>query len=339
MQAKYIKSFDKKDIYCYLWDNVKEPIGVVQIMHGMQEHAARYDDFAQFLNKNGYIVFADDHRAHGQTAESIDKLGKYDGGNLFYDTLRDELYFSSMLKKEYPNLPLYVFGHSYGSFILQNYIQTCSKYDKAILCGSACMKGKLSVKLGRAIAKTTMKHKGGDKVAALVERIMLKSYNSQVKTGSWINSDPAECEKYYNDPYCGVPFSSRFYYDFFTGLKNLYDKHKLREIDHKKPIMLISGKNDPVGDMGKSVVKLFKLYHEEDVNVTMKLYDNARHEILNEPAIKEIVYNDILNFFKTPCSHDNCTCKKCARLKQQQVARKPKAKKAVTTATPKTTKK
>lgn len=298
MKGKYIKSFDKKDIYCYIWDKVENPIGIVQIFHGMQEHAGRYDHFAKFLNKNGYIVFADDHRAHGKTAESIERLGKYDGSNLFYDTLRDEMYFADMLVKQY-NLPLYIFGHSYGSFLAQNYIQDSSVYSKAILCGSACMKNNPEIKLGRTIAKMIMK-KGQDNVARLIEKMMIGKYNKKVKTGSWINSDAKEVEKYEQDPYCGVPSSAKFYYDFFTGLKYSYDKHKLQEINHNKPILLISGKCDPVGDMGKSVVKLFKLYHEDDLDVTMKLYDNARHEILNEPNIQQTVYNDILDFIKAP---------------------------------------
>lgn len=328
MKGKYIKSFDKKDIYCYLWDNVENPIGIVQILHGMQEHAGRYDHFAKFLNKNGYIVFADDHRAHGKTADSIETLGRYGSGNLFYDTLRDALFFTDMLLKEYEGLPLYIFGHSYGSFLVQNYIQTCSGYEKAILCGSACMKNNLATKFGRMIAKWTMEHKGEDKVATMVENIMLSTYNKMVKTGSWLNTDAAEVEKYKNDPYCGTPFSAKFYYDFFTGLKYSYDKHKLQEIDHHKPILLISGKCDPVGDMGKSVVKLFKLYHEDDLDVTMKLYDNARHEILNEPKLQQTVYNDILEFLKKPNIGDSCTLKsKNIRIKKAKAPKQSKPKK------------
>ncbi len=304
MKGKFIKSFDKSDIYCYTWENVEKPIGIVQIFHGMQEHAARYDHFAKFLNKHGYIVFADDHRAHGKTAGSIEALGKYEGGNLFYDTLKDEMFFSNMLIEKY-DLPLYIFGHSYGSFIAQNYIQNCDLYSKAIICGSACMKRRSDARLGRLVAKLTMSLKGGEKVATMVESTMIRSYNKMVKTGSWLNTDPKEVEKYEKDPYCGSGFSAKFYYDFFTGLKNSYNKQKLQEINHHKPILLISGKDDPVGSMGKSVVKLFKLYHEDDLDVTMKLYEGARHEILNEP-IKETVYKDILDFLHKPVDKDHC---------------------------------
>lgn len=341
MKGKYIKSFDKKDIYCYTWDKVENPIGIVQIIHGMQEHAGRYEDFAKFLNKHGYIVFADDHRAHGRTAESIERLGKYDGGNLFYDTLRDEMFFSNMLMKKY-NLPLYVFGHSYGSFLTQNYIQNCSSYQKAILCGSACMKNSPDVKFGRLVAKMTMRHKGQDKIARFIEKMMIGKYNKMVGSGSWVNSDPAEVAKYEADPYCGVPSSAKFYYDFFTGLKYSYDKHKLQEINHNKPILLIAGKCDPVGNMGKSVVKLFKLYHEDDLNVSMKLYDNVRHEILNEPSVKETVYNDVLEFLQAPMNKQDIVLEdnddKKAETKKKKEAKAPKAPKEKVKKTAKKTK-
>ena len=134
---------------------------------------------------------------------------------------------------------------------------------------------------------------------------MKGTYNKMVKNGSWLNTDDSEVKKYEQDPYCGTPFSAKFYNDFFTGLLNSYNKHKLQEINHHKPIMLISGKDDPVGGMGKDVVKLFKLYHEDDLDVTMKLYEGARHEILNEP-IKETVYKDILNFIQKPVDKEHC---------------------------------
>ena len=323
MKGKFIKSFDKTDIYCYTWDKVDKPIGIVQIVHGMQEHAGRYEHFAKFLNKHGYIVFADDHRAHGRTA-GLNDLGKYEGGNLFYDTLKDEMFFSSMLKEKY-DLPLYIFGHSYGSFITQNYIQNCDLYSKAIIFGAACMKNRFDIKFGKFVASQTIKLKGSDKTAKMVEGIMLTSYNKKVKTGSWLNTDPKEVEKYAADEYCGTPFSAKFYYDFFTGLNNSYNKHKLQDINHHKPILLISGKDDPVGNMGKSVVKLFKLYHEDDLDVTMKLYEGARHEILNEP-IRETVYKDILEFLHKPVDQDHCKLYPKFKSKTNQKVSKIRAK-------------
>ena len=295
MEEGFFESFDKTKIYFYKWDDVENAKGVVQIIHGMAEHAGRYEDFAKMLNKSGYIVFADDHRAHGRTSGE-EGLGKYDGEDLFLDTLKDEIFISKKLKDEY-DLPLYIFGHSYGSFITQNYIENSNLYDKAIICGSALMKNRLDVKFGKMIAKITMKNKGKDAPAKLIEKINFGGYNKKVKTGSWLNTDEIEVKKYFADKFCGKPFSAKFYVDFFSAFSRIYKKENLKKIDKTKPILVISGKSDPVGSMGKSVTKLYNFYKNLGLNVDLKLYDNARHEILNEP-IKESVYQDIIMFLE-----------------------------------------
>jgi len=295
LKEGFIKSFDKEDIYRYLWDDVKNPKGVVQIFHGMAEHAKRYDDFAKFLNKNGFIVFADDHRGHGQTAKGVENLGKYHGKDIVWDTILDEMYFSRLLKEQY-KLPLYVFAHSYGSFICQAYIEKCKYYDKAIICGSACMKNSFSVFLARQIAKITIRHKGKDAPAKLIEKLSFGAYDKKTKNGSWLNSDDSEVEKYYKDEYCGQTMSAKFYLSFFSMFQWLYKPEFLREINPNKPIYLIAGKDDYVGNKGKLVQKLFKMYANLDIKgLKMSLYEGARHEILNE-KIKQKVYNDVLNF-------------------------------------------
>lgn len=299
MKQGFIKSFDGTQIYVYAWTDVEKPKGIVQIFHGMSEHAKRYDDFAKFLNKNGYLVFGDDHRAHGKTAGSISNIGKYNQkSNLFYDTLLDELHISKLLKEEY-NLPLYVFGHSYGSFLCQAYITKSSYHEKAIMCGSALMKNRLDVKLGKWVARLTVKIKGNNARAKLVEKFSFDSYNKQTKGGSWLNTDEEQIKIRSLDPYCGNPFSAKFYADLFTTFDWIYNKEHTRKINKEKPIFLIAGKEDPVGKMGNSVADLYRFYTGLEIKgLKMRLYQNGRHEILNEPKLKAEVYTDILNFIE-----------------------------------------
>lgn len=295
MKESFINSFDNKRIYCYEWDEVEHPIGVVQIFHGMAEHAKRYDAFAKELNKAGYIVFADDHRAHGKTPEGGKKLGVYEGKDVFYDTLQDEIFFSKMLKDKY-HLPLYVLGHSYGSFLAQEYITKCDLYDKIIICGSALMKNRLDVKFGLILA-WHQKLLVGKKQAKLIEKINYGTYNKKVKNGSWLNTDATEVEKYYADAYNGKPLSNKFYFNMFNAFRHIYKKSARSKISKTKPILIISGQNDPVGSMSKSVKALFNYYKKLKIeNVELKIYPNARHEILNEPKIKYQVYKDVINF-------------------------------------------
>lgn len=295
MQARFIKSFDGQEIFCYEWNDVAKPIGIVQIFHGMAEHAKRYEEFAKVLNKVGYIVFADDHRAHGKTAKN-EKLGTYKGKDVFYDTLRDEMFFSKMLKDKY-KLPLYVLGHSYGSFIAQEYITQCDLYDKAIICGSAFMKKRADVKFGLLLA-WQLKIFGSKKEAKLIEKINYSTYNKLVGHGSWLNRDDEEVKKYYDDPLNGKPLSNQFYFNMFNAFRHIYKKSAVKKIPKQNPLFLIAGSKDPVGNMGKSVKMLYNFYKKLGINVEMKLYDDARHEILNEPKIKKQVYQDIIDFIK-----------------------------------------
>lgn len=294
MKTGFIKSFDERKIWVYVWDDVKKPKAIVQIFHGMAEHAGRYEAFAKKLNEKGYIVVADDHRGHGKTAGSVENVGKYDGSNIFYDTMHDEMFISDLLLEEY-KLPLFIFGHSYGSFIAQGYMTYAKPISGVILCGSACMKDRLDIFIGRKIAKATMKHKGPDAPANLVAKMSFGKYDKMVKTGSWLNTDEEEVKKYYADEYCGKTLSAKFYYNFFKALPRIYVKKNLKKIQKDLPVLIISGKQDPVGDMGKSVKKLFKLYNHLELDVRMRLYNDARHEILNEP-IKNEVYNSVLTF-------------------------------------------
>lgn len=294
---KYVKfeSFDKTIIQCYLWDEARNPKAVVQIVHGMAEHARRYDDFAQFLNKNGYIVFADDHRAHGNT-EKETSLG-YHAGDIFNDSVKDEIAITKYLKETY-SLPVVIVGHSYGSFLTQNYIQKNSnEIAGAILSGSAYMKGAL-VSLGLFVANLNGLVAKKNKKSELLNKLSFGAYNKPFKKDgtefAWLSRDKEQVKKYIFDNQCGYVMSVGFYKSFFKGLKGTYSDEGLNAIRKDLPIAIYSGSQDPVGNSGKLVKKLFEMYKGLNIEkVDMKIYENARHEILNETNNKE-VYADFL---------------------------------------------
>lgn len=293
----YIKSFDNEEIYFYEWDEVKNPIGVVQIFHGMSEHAKRYEPLARFLNEQGFIVCADDHRAHGKTAREVENVGKYDKGNLFEDTLQDEIFISKMMVQKY-HLPLYIFSHSYGSFLCQAYIERCDYYKKAILCGSALMKGRFNVKLGLMVAKMTAKFKGPNAPAKFITKVNFDGYNKKFKGGSWLNTIQEEVTKYKSDPFCSQTFSAKFYIDFFSSFKKTYSKEAVSAIDKSKPLYIIAGEQDAVSNMSKLAIKLYNFYKKLGVqDVKLTIYEGARHEIHNDKC-RDKVYQDILQFLK-----------------------------------------
>lgn len=301
MKEITFKAYEDYPIHLYVWDEVKEPKAVVQLSHGMAEHLYRYNDFAKYLNDNGYIVIGDDHRGHGKTVKSLDDLGKVPKVTSFYDTIEDLAAITKYAKKEY-NLEVILFGHSYGSFLLQGYLQKYSDLIKAaILCGSAKQSG-IDVKFANLIANMQNCLFGKDKKAKLIEKLSFGMYDAQFKGENkkfaWGNRDDEERLAYLADDMCGYVCSIGFYKGFFNGLNTLYKKSNLEKIRKDLPIFIISGEKDPVGKMSKSVIKLHEMYKDLGIkNLKMKLYKDARHEILNE-IDKKTTYKDILEFIQ-----------------------------------------
>lgn len=275
--------------------------GIVQILHGMVEYIDRYDDFARYLCNLGFAVAGDDHRGHGFTAGE-ENLGKVPDGHTYFDTVDDAIILTDYLQLKYPDVPTIVFGHSYGSFLAQGYIQQNSdKINGCVLCGSARMDNS-DVKMGRKVANMQFKLYGKDKPANLIRKLSFGGYDKPFKhekrKNAWLNRDVDACEKYNNDKFCNYTMSIGFYKYFFDGLIKIYEQERLDKINKDLPLFIISGDKDPVGNMGKLVRELYDLYVDNGIkNVKIKLYNNARHEILNE-LNKAEVYQDVSDWIK-----------------------------------------
>lgn len=284
---------DGKQISYAIWDDAEKPKAVLQIVHGMVEHVERYKEFAEYMNLNSYIVAGDDHRAHGLTDR--DRLGLAADGDLFEDTVSDVMQLTRLLKEKY-NLPVVVLGHSYGSFLTQRYLTLDTAcMAGCILSGSALMPP-LTVKLGRSIAKGRLK-KAKDEPGMTFANMTFKQYDKKFKDGginAWLTRDTEIVGKYNTDPLCSFICSNGFYYHFFNGLTSIR-KSDNAAIRKDLPLLLIAGEKDGVGNYGKLVKKLYEKFVKLGLTPEMKLYENARHEILNETN-REEVYEDILDF-------------------------------------------
>lgn len=292
-------SFDGKKISLYVWDDVASPCGVVQIVHGMTEHAARYEAFAKFLNAHGYIVVADDHRGHG--GSDPETLG-WCKGDMFADTVRDELAITEHFREKYAGLPYFVFGFSYGSFLTQCYIAACGDISGAVIAGSNYKKD-FEVYLGSVVARLGILFCGEKKPAKLIEKLSFGAYARRFADREWLSADAANNAAYHADPLCGFTCSFRFYADFFRGLRSLYTKKYRAGLQRGMPLLLVSGESDPVGDMGKGVKKLYRFYTQMAGmrNVTLRLFSGSRHEFLNEKEHRDEKWDTVLAFFDQNC--------------------------------------
>lgn len=283
-----------KEIFVHKWIPEKEIVGVVQIAHGMAEHAARYEYFAEKLTERGLCVFANDHRGHGRTAVSRKELG-YLGKDKGFDWMVEDMYeLMAIAKKQYPNRPYIIFGHSMGSFLVQKYITMYGEYlDGAILSGTNGKAGFI-LNIGLLVARYECEKRGEMNPSERLNKLSFGNYNNSFKPirteFDWLSRNSEEVDKYIQDEYCGFVCSSKFFLDFLTGLKTLHKSENLRKIPKNLPIYIFAGDNDPVGGKGKGIKNLVKLYSDLGLTrVSYKLYEGGRHESLNEENRDEVI--------------------------------------------------
>lgn len=293
MKTLKLKGHNDFELSCYLWDKVENPVGVVQIIHGMQEHAKRYNDLAKYLNSQGLIVFASDLRGHGQTAILNNLPFGYSDGDIFMEIVYDQIKLTDYLKEKF-NLPITILGHSFGSFITQRYIvENGFKIKNVILCGTTYTNSML-YRMAYRIAGICRFFRGKKRPAKMLEKMSIKGYGKKYPNGNWLSRDENNWNKYSQDELCGMTFPNNFYYSFFKNARHNY-RH-LENIPFYLPILIIAGTDDPVS--GKNgVFNLFLKYGRAQKKVYLKSYIDARHELLNETNKLE-VYDDVCKFAK-----------------------------------------
>ena len=294
-----IKTVNGDILFGFAWENEK-PEGVVVIATGMEEASYRYDDFAKFLNKNGFNVYCIDHYGQGESVVDESQLGIVPR-SFFSKCVRvlDDVAKKYAIKDK----PLIIFGHSMGSFMVQDFIQRYNKRPtKAVIMGTNGPNAKVLFSMGYPLARLVAKLRGENRKAKFLAGMAVGAYSKSVKDRKtpldWLSYNEENVQKYIADPKCGYGSSNGFYRELLKGNHRLYKKKFLEKINKELPILVIAGKDDPVGAYGKGPTALVNLYHKLGVkNAELKLYDHMRHEILNEDD-KLKVYNDILEFLK-----------------------------------------
>ncbi len=274
----------------------EKPIAILQIAHGMVEFIDRYDGFAEYLCSKGFLVTGNDHIGHGGSVNSEEDWGYFgeDGNRHLLDDMHE---LTKIIKKEYPELPFFLLGHSMGSFYARQYLgEYGNELRGAIIMGTG-FEPLFKVKSGMALCKTIAAFKGWRHRSDLVNNIAFGSYGKKFEPlrtrADWLSKDEAIVDWYVNEPRCSFKFTLNGYYEMFKGIARLHDKALLANVPKDLPILVVSGEDDPVGSFGKEVEATVKSLKDAGVkNVEMKLYPGDRHEILNETD-KEVVYVDL----------------------------------------------
>lgn len=289
----FLKMNDQVDVFVRQWTGVESPVGVLQLAHGMAEHSERYADFARACNDQGFIVVANDHRGHGRTGEKGGLMGYFAESDGFDRVVDDLEQITSWIKKTYPQLPVFLMGHSMGSFLTRRYLQKYgANIQGAIIMGSGGDPG-ATAKFGKLIARRQMR-RDPTKPSALLDKLSFGNFNRGVKNPQtkfdWLSRDPQAVAKYIEDPYCGFVCSSGFFYDLLTGLEQIHDPALIAQIPKHIPLLVVSGEADPVGKNGKGVREFVAQYEGAGIrNIKTILYPGARHELLNEENRTEVI--------------------------------------------------
>lgn len=279
-------------------DNTKIK-GIVQIAHGMAEHHKRYEDFISYLNDNGYAVFINDHLGHGKSVSDDSQLGFFGTENGWKNLVDDVKSLTEIEKNVVPDVPVILFGHSMGSFVARLYSSMYGDLiNGAIYCGTAGANPAAGI--GLTVVKSIIRLKGTHHRSKLINSLAFGAYNSKIKSArtafDWLTRDDDIVDKYIEDDYCGFLFTASGYKDLMQMIVNINNPEWFSSVRADLPIYLVAGDADPVGNYGKGIKEVYhNLVSTGHSDVTIKLFADDRHEILNEKD-KNDVYRSILSW-------------------------------------------
>lgn len=296
--------FDSKgagQIHACRWTPEGEPVAIVQIIHGIAEFAQRYDGFAEYLNSLGYLVVAEDHMGHGQSVSGGSVQGYFHGG--WFRAVADSYELLTITRREFPNLPYVLFGHSMGSFMARTIL--CKYPDSgisaAVICGTGWQPRQM-LPVAIRICELVCKRVGEQNPSEMLQNLIFGSYNKKVEhprtAYDWLSRDAKVVDAYIAHPLCGFTASSGLLRDMLKGISYIEDPASLSQMQKALPVLFIAGGDDPVGSYGKGVIRTAEEFQKVGMqDVSRKIYPLGRHEILNEINRQE-VWHDVSDWIQ-----------------------------------------
>lgn len=280
---------------------------VLQITHGMVEYIERYREFADYMTKQGFLVVGHDHLGHGASVTSEAEWGFFREGNPSDTLVADMHRLRTTVQKENPGVPYFMLGHSMGSYMLRKYLSIHNDgVAGAVIMGTGSVPDG-TTKMGLFVCRLIAAFRGWHYRSKTLQSL---SYSKPYKKfdlygehyeNSWLSKNTENVRAYYADPRCTFLFTVNGYQGLMEAV--LYDNQpeNVRKTPQELPLFFVSGKDDPVGDLGEGVMRVYNMYKDAGVkDITYRLYENDRHEILNETD-REQVYADIAAWLSARC--------------------------------------
>ena len=277
---------------------------ILQIVHGMVEYIERYEAFAAYMEQNGILVVGHDHLGHGESVTSRDQWGYFAPGHPSDILVEDIHALRLQTQQAYPDLPYFILGHSMGSYLLRKYIAIYGEgLSGVILSGTGYVSPSACAVAGK-LCGLIAAFRGWEYRSIFISSLAFgKSYQRFDMTGSkpelsWLTKDVSIVERYYKDPKCTYTFTLNGYLGLFESVGFDCRRENVDKIPKNLPVLIVSGRDDPVGDLGVGVLKVNEMFKAAGLkDLTCRLYEHDRHEILNE-LDKDQVFLDILTWIQ-----------------------------------------
>ena len=297
----YFDSCGKGRIHYCKWTPDGEIKGILQIVHGIVECVERYENFANYMNSQGYLVVGEDHMGHGASVAGGSTQGFFHGG--WFAAVDDTVKLMKDTMAEHPGVPYVLFGHSMGSFMARTIL---AKYPDcgitaAVICGTGWLSAAplpVLIKVVEGICRKTGEETPSPKLKAMV----FGGYNKRIPNArtsvDWLSRDESAVDAYVANPFCGFIPTCGLFRDMMEGIHYIEQRKNLRNMKKHLPVFFIAGGEDPVGPYGKGVERCAAEFKKAGmINVACKIYPGCRHEILNE-LNRDEVYGDVTNWLR-----------------------------------------
>ena len=301
----FLSGNKKTQIHAVKWfPEDKKYDTILQITHGMVEFIERYEAFASFLTEHRILVVGHDHLGHGASVGSEKDWGYFAKGDPSRLLVEDMHQLRELVQKENPGIPYFMLGHSMGSYLLRRYLTVHGEGLRgAIIMGTGFVSPGTAAMGSRISSLMSLLHGDTYRSRFVSGLAFNKGYSKYDMTGqnpenSWLTKDAGTVTRYYHDPRCTYLFTLNGFKGLFDTVTYTCRQENAEKIPKDLPILIVSGKADPVGDFGEGVKKVNEMLKKAGIHdLSMKLFEGDRHEILNE-LDRETVYAYLLEWIQ-----------------------------------------